>query len=583
MPGRDFPSPLRAIRAAAVFTVVLLVASILAAVSAPSKAEAASLPPSILEGGYIISDEEFFDGYAMDVADVQRFLNERVPACASGVTCLKSYRDDFQARAADRYCGAVGSTAGLSSARIIVRVARACGINARVILVMLEKEQGLVTSTRPTTSRYDRAMGFACPDTTGCDSRYFGFANQVYRGARQMQVYTLNPTYFNYKPGQVNTIKWHPNSACGTSQVYIQNRATANLYIYTPYRPNVAALAAGWGTGDKCSSYGNRNFYNYYEAWFEPSASSSNGAPAQVSACQSPPSADIASASGTATVTASALNARKAPTMVCSSGMTTLSKGTAVTVTGKYGMWTRGRTASGATVWLASEFLTGGSSGAGAGSADPCAQPASASIASASGTVTVTTGVLNVRKAPSVSCSTGRIQMTDGQTATRTGTYGDWWRLTVSGATYWAHSDFLTVSAASTDPCVVPSVDEVNAGLYVVRTPTVMGRRAPSLDCDPPLTVLTRGTSLRLFATDGDWYWMRRGSAWYWVHGDYVLPTRERSTTTALNLRQSPSTSSRSLLVLSRGTKVYIIADQGSWRKVIVGSNVGWVHAAYLR
>jgi hypothetical protein len=50
--------------------------------------------------------------------------------------------------------------------------------------------------------------------------------------------------------------------------VRIQNQATAALYIYTPYRPNQAALNAGWGTGDSCSSYGNRNFYNFYTLWF---------------------------------------------------------------------------------------------------------------------------------------------------------------------------------------------------------------------------------------------------------------------------------------------------------------------------
>lgn len=48
----------------------------------------------------------------------------------------------------------------------------------------------------------------------------------------------------------------------------IRNQATASLYNYTPYQPNAAALAAGYGTGDACSSYGNRNFWNYFSDWF---------------------------------------------------------------------------------------------------------------------------------------------------------------------------------------------------------------------------------------------------------------------------------------------------------------------------
>jgi hypothetical protein len=40
------------------------------------------------------------------------------------------------------------------------------------------------------------------------------------------------------------------------------------LYDYTPYTPNAAALNNLYGTGDACSSYGNRNFWRYYSDWF---------------------------------------------------------------------------------------------------------------------------------------------------------------------------------------------------------------------------------------------------------------------------------------------------------------------------
>ena len=50
--------------------------------------------------------------------------------------------------------------------------------------------------------------------------------------------------------------------------VYIENKATALLYIYTPYQPNEAALKAGAGEGDACSTYGNRNFAIIYNSMF---------------------------------------------------------------------------------------------------------------------------------------------------------------------------------------------------------------------------------------------------------------------------------------------------------------------------
>ena len=50
----------------------------------------------------------------------------------------------------------------------------------------------------------------------------------------------------------------------GDIDVYVKNKATAALYTYTPYQPNEAALNNMYGLGDRCSAYGNRNFYNMF-------------------------------------------------------------------------------------------------------------------------------------------------------------------------------------------------------------------------------------------------------------------------------------------------------------------------------
>jgi len=326
--------------------VVALITGLLSLV-APTAAHAAS--GSIVDGGYIISDEDFFDSDSMTAAQIQTFLDGKVTTCTAttGPTCLKSYTADVAARAADQYCSAVPAKPAATAAEIIAIAGLACGISPKVILVMLQKEQGLVTSTAPTTTRYDKAMGQACPDTAACDPTQAGFVNQVYRGARQLQVYTQTPTRWNYQAGRENTILWHPDASCGTSKVYIQNQATANLYIYTPYRANVAALAAGAGTGDGCSTYGNRNFHNYFQSWFAGGSSTA----ALVGSCPLPKETEIVPASGYLTVTAASLNVRTAPTTTCSTGATQLGKGAVVQRTGTYGAWTRA-TVSGKTVWL---------------------------------------------------------------------------------------------------------------------------------------------------------------------------------------------------------------------------------------
>jgi hypothetical protein len=136
-----------------------------------------------------------------------------------------------------------------------------------VILTTLEKEEGLVTATSPTSGQYQIAMGFGCPDTAACDSQYYGFYNQVYKAAWQFAEYTKEPSIWRYKVGAV-AIQYSPNASCGSSTVQITNQATANLYNYTPYQPNAAALANLYGTGNSCSSYGNRNFWTTYSDWF---------------------------------------------------------------------------------------------------------------------------------------------------------------------------------------------------------------------------------------------------------------------------------------------------------------------------
>lgn len=218
--------------------------------------------------GNIISNAVFYDASTMGENEIATFLRARVPSCQSGYTCLKDFRQDTTTRAADAYCGRYEGASSESSARIIQKVAAACGINPQVLLVTLQKEQGLVTHTWPSDWRYTIAMGQGCPDTAACDTRYYGFFNQVYGAARQFKLYGQS-SYFNwYAPGKTWNIQFNPNTSCGSSPVYVENQATANLYYYTPYQPNAAALRAGYGEGDGCSAYGNRNFFNYFSDWF---------------------------------------------------------------------------------------------------------------------------------------------------------------------------------------------------------------------------------------------------------------------------------------------------------------------------
>jgi hypothetical protein len=254
----------------------------------PDKAEAVT--GSEFQAGRIIDDGTFFASSEMNVAQIQEFLNAKVPSCDTNgtqpyagttagaygtsrgypppYTCLKDYRQNTTAKSAESGLCNGYPAANHSAADIIYSVAQSCGINPKVLIVLLQKEQGLVTDSWPWSLQYRSATGYGCPDTAPCDSQYYGFFNQVYNAARQFKNYIINSSSFNYRAYRNNTILYNPSASCGGSSIYIQNPATAALYNYTPYQPNQAALNNLYGSGDSCSAYGNRNFWRYYNDWF---------------------------------------------------------------------------------------------------------------------------------------------------------------------------------------------------------------------------------------------------------------------------------------------------------------------------
>lgn len=225
--------------------------------------------------GQIISDSAFYTSGTMSAADIQRFLNGKVAVCRADPTrpgCLKDYRLSTPAvtGTAGR-CASLPAKTNVSAAEVIYDVSIACGISPKVLLVKLQKEQGLVTSTNPSTRAYEFALGMDCPDTpAGCSAASAGFFWQLYKGAGQLQWYSNPAGSFTWlRPGATISRPYQANNpGCGSQSFVLENKATAALYYYTPYVPNQTALANLYGVGDVCSAYGNRNFFRDYTDWF---------------------------------------------------------------------------------------------------------------------------------------------------------------------------------------------------------------------------------------------------------------------------------------------------------------------------
>ena len=256
--------------------VTVMTLTVFGLVAIPSEQEPASaLNGSMFDPGLIISDSVFYDFGTMTVADIQRFLDGRVAACRAAADrpgCLKDYRLSTPgAPGSPGRCTAVPAKSNISAAELIYDIARACGINPRVILVKLQKEQGLITATDPSPRAYDFALGMDCPDSpSGCSAASAGFFWQLYKGVGQLNWYSNPAGSFTWlRPGTVISRPYYPNRpSCGSQSFLLQNKATAALYYYTPYVPNQAALDNLYSTGDRCSSYGNRNFWRFFSDWF---------------------------------------------------------------------------------------------------------------------------------------------------------------------------------------------------------------------------------------------------------------------------------------------------------------------------
>lgn len=268
---------MRARRLVALAAALLMVCG--AMVALPPAPSAVAAPSGAFNPEYLISDANFYDANAMSEADIQSFLSRTACSPRDGVPCLANYSQTTQTRAAagTNQCGAYAGAANESAARIIAKVAQACGISPKVFLVLIQKEQSLVTN--PSARGYLYATGANCPDTPqGCDAASAGFFTQIYSAGWQFRQYAKTPNSWRYKIGP-SYVQYNPNTSCGGTTLNIRNQATANLYIYTPYQPNAAAMANLYGSGDGCSAYGNRNFWRMYYDWFgSPTDSSPIGA-----------------------------------------------------------------------------------------------------------------------------------------------------------------------------------------------------------------------------------------------------------------------------------------------------------------
>ena len=227
--------------------------------------------------GFIISDYVMGNYNSMTEAEIQKFLTSK-NACKN--TDSELYEEltktseakwhfengHFVCFSEEKFGDGEIIGKGETAAHIIWQAAQDYKINPQVLIVLLQKETSLITDPIPNNYDYRKATGYGCPDSAPCSSEYYGLKNQV-RKAAALFSQVLNGGWTNYPLGE-NYIQYNPAKSCGGTTVNIKSLATSALYRYTPYQPNEAAISAGYGTGNNCSAYGNRNFYLFFQDWF---------------------------------------------------------------------------------------------------------------------------------------------------------------------------------------------------------------------------------------------------------------------------------------------------------------------------
>ncbi len=163
-----------------------------------------------------------------------------------------------------------------TAAELIWDAAQSTGMNPQVLLVTLNKEQSLITgkfNQFTLQKALDRALGFDCPDASGCGNLFPGFyyqffgnvdtAGNRYLGAPRSLMKSFSQANgrgpaVNGRPSQVNQTITLDNTLGGFAGVLanqvvtLLNKATAALYRYTPHVFN-----------------GNYNFWRFFASWFK--------------------------------------------------------------------------------------------------------------------------------------------------------------------------------------------------------------------------------------------------------------------------------------------------------------------------
>lgn len=259
------------------------------------------------------------------------------------------------------------------------------------------------------------------------------------------------------------------------------------------------------------------------------------------------------------------LHLRSSAKITSSNIITTLAKGTKVTVLGKSGdNWYYVETSSGRKGYVAAGYLS------------------SSSSSSSSGTNKTTAVAVNLRSSAKVADGNIILTVPAGRTVTVLGSTGNWYKVRYNGRTGYMKSGYFT--------------DETSSSSYVTEKTSANLRLRSTTSTSSSSNIITtipKGASVKVYKeVSGGWYYVAYGSRKGYVKSGYFASDSGTSsssgtsgkTTANVRLRSSRSTSSSSniILVIPSGRTVTILGESGGWYKVRYNGQTGYVSSDYV-
>lgn len=218
--------------------------------------------------------------------------------------------------------------------------------------------------------------------------------------------------------------------------------------------------------------------------------------------------------------------------------------------------------------------------------------------------INVSSTSLRIRKSPS---TTSDIlgSMKNGSTFDIISKTGKWYEISYNGLKGFVYGDYVKELSQTTTPTIIKSgkVYNVSSSLRV---------RSGSSINSSIIGYLTNNSAVSIVDTTGEWYRIKFGSSYGYVHKDYILvdgssnnsnnsPDNENNNTSgdiviknkkgivynignsSLRVRKGPSTNADIVGSVYEGNTVEVIGESGSFYKINYKNTTAYVHKNYIK